>query len=242
VNLRDVSNTTQGSFVQSDSSEPDHGGRSFARDSFNFSNTTEFGSLTLHVSYQHTRLTLTSLDGFFDAFEAFGPQGMAIADKYTADGKVVATSVLGASYDPGHWFVISEWARARLNSFLGDIRAWYVSGGVRVGRFTPYATYGHEHGASNSDPGLLLTGLPPAQAAYASGLNAGLNALLESIPRQSTVSVGARWDFKRNLDFKLQADHTRMGADSYGTLINIQPGLRLGGTVNLISVTVDFVF
>ena len=54
--------------------------------------------------------------------------------------------------------------------------------------------------------------------------------------------MGLRWDFLRNLDLKVQADHTRLGADSFGTLINVQPGLRPGGTVNLFSAVVDFVF
>lgn len=89
---------------------------------------------------------------------------------------------------------------------------------------------------------MTLAGLPPALAGFAAGLNAGLNAVLESIPAQSTVSLGVRWDFMKNLDLKLQADHTRLGADSSGTLINLQPGFRLGSTVNLFSAAVNFVF
>jgi hypothetical protein len=95
--------------------------------------------------------------------------------------------------------------------------------------------------ASNSDPGITLAGLPPALAGFASGLNAGLNALLQGIPAQRTVSLGARWDFAKNLDLKAQFDHTRISAGSNGELINIQPGFRPGGTVNLFSATVDFV-
>jgi hypothetical protein len=51
-----------------------------------------------------------------------------------------------------------------------------------------------------------------------------------------------RWDFTKNFDFKLQCDHTRLGPGSPGTLINTQPGFRPGGTLNLFSATVDFVF
>jgi hypothetical protein len=64
---------------------------------------------------------------------------------------------------------------------------------------------------------------------------------LEAIPDQSTVSLGARWDFAKHVDLKVQFDHTRLGALSDGTLINIQPGFQLGSTVNLFSATVDFV-
>ena len=242
LNLGDLTNTTQGSLVQSNTQQPNNRGTAIARDSFNISNTTEYKSLTFRASYQHARLTIASLDGFLDNFRMFGPQGVAIADKYDSDNKTVVTEVIGASYDPGHWFVISEWGHTRFNSFLGENTAWYASGGYRVGKFTPYVTYAQGSAASNSDPGLTVSGLPPALAGFAAGLNAGLNGLLESIPEQKTVSIGVRWDFIKNLDLKLQADHTRLGADSFGTLINIQAGLRPGGTVNLFSATVDFVF
>ncbi len=242
LNGADLTNTTQGSYVQSNTPQPDNRGPAIARDSINFSNTTEYKSLTFRVSYQHALLTITSLDGFLNTFRMFGPQGVAIADRYDSDGKPVVTEVVGASYDPGRWFVISEWAHTRLNSFLGEDTAWYVSGGYRLGQFTPYATYAEERAASNSDPGLTLTGLPSAAAGFAAGLNAGLNTILEGIPDQHTVSLGARWDCAKNFDLKMQFDHTRIGADSDGALINIQPGFRPGGTVNLFTATIDFVF
>jgi hypothetical protein len=242
ANLGDLNNTTQSSYVQSNTQQPNNRGIAIARDSFNISNTTEYESLTFRVSYQHALLSIASLDGFLDTFKMFGPQGVAIANRYNSDGKPVVTEVIGASYEPGHWFVISEWAHARLNSFLGEDTAWYASGGYRAGQFTPYVTYAHESAASNSDPGLTLTGLPPAAAGFAAGLNAGLNAILQAIPTQRTISMGARWDFAKNMDLKVQFDHTRLGADSDGTLSNIQPGFQPGGTVNLFSATIDFVF
>jgi hypothetical protein len=242
LNSGDLTNTSQGSYVQSDTPQPDNRGSAIARNSINFSNTTEYKSLTFRVSYQRAVLTISSLDGFFDSFRMFGPQGVAIADKYSADGKPVNTEVVGVSYDRGRWFVISEWAHANLNSFLGEDAAWYASAGYRVGQFTPYVTYAQENAASNSDRGVALTGLPPAEAGYAAGLNAGLNAILQAIPTEHTISLGARWDFAKNVDLKVQFDHTRIGSDSDGALINIQPGFRPGGTVNLFDATVDFVF
>ena len=240
--LGDFINTTEGSYVQSNAIQPNNRGTALARNSINFSNTTEYKSLTFRVSYQHVRLTIAALDDFLDTFRLFGSQGIAIADKYDSDNKPVATEVVGASYDPGRWFVISEWGHARFNSFLGESTAWYASSGVRVRQFTPYVTYSRARAASNSDPGLSLTGLPAALAGFAAGLNAALNSILQQIPDQSTVSLGTRWDFAKSFDLKLQFDHTRIGADSDGILINLQPGFRPGGTVNVFSATVDFVF
>ena len=242
ANLEDFTNTTQGSFVQSNTPLPNNRGTAFARDSINFSNTSEYKSLTVRVSYQHARLTIASFDGLLDTFRLFGPQGIVIADDYNSDSKPVVTEVIGASYDPGHWFLISEWGHNRSDSILGENTAWYASGGIRAWKFTPYLTYAHESAAINSDPGIPLAGLSPAQAGMAAGLNAALNAILQGIPAQSTVSLGARWDAVKNVDLKVQFDHTRLGADSNGTLINVQRGFQPGGTVNVISATLDFVF
>ena len=73
------------------------------------------------------------------------------------------------------------------------------------------------------------------------GLNTELNSILGSIAVQKTISVGARWDFLKNVDLKLQYDRTRLGAGSPGTLINLQPDFRPGVGVNLFSIAIDFV-
>ena len=126
---------------------------------------------------------------------------------------------------------------------FGKNTAWYASGGYRFGKFTPFLTYGSVKQDSNtSDPGLNLAALPPFLVGPATGLNAGLNAILGSAAVQTTISVGSRWDLMRNVDLKLQYDHTRHGAGSPGTLSNLQPGFRPGGTVDLVSVALDFVW
>ena len=46
----------------------------------------------------------------------------------------------------------------------------------------------------------------------------------------------------RNIDLKLQYDRINLGAGSAGTLINVQPGFQRGGTVNLLTIAIDFVW
>jgi len=65
---------------------------------------------------------------------------------------------------------------------------------------------------------------------------------LSAKPVQNTISIGVRWDFMKNTDLKLQFDHTSIGDGSIGMLSNTQPGFQLGGKVNMLSATVDFVF
>jgi hypothetical protein len=130
-----------------------------------------------------------------------------------------------------------------LHSALGASTAWYGSGGYRLAKFTPYLIYGAVRADSKtSDPGLNVTALPPFLMGPATGLNAALNGILGAIAVQKTLSVGTRWDLVRNADLKLQFDHTRLGAGSPGVLSNLQPGFKPGGTVNLLSITIDFVW
>ena len=67
------------------------------------------------------------------------------------------------------------------------------------------------------------------------------DATLATVADQRSMSVGARWDFMKNIALKVQYDHTRIGAGSSGTLTNIQPGFVSGGTLNLFSIAIDFV-
>jgi hypothetical protein len=205
--------------------------------------TVEYGDATVHITYEQAHVTVPIINVLPDALRQFGPEGVALADKYDQDDKLIDFTGVSAMYDPGRWFVLGEWGRDNFHSLLGASTAWYVTGGYRISKLTPYLTYSEESANSNrSDPGLTLSALPPALIAPATDLNAALNAALASVTVQRTMSVGARWDVMQNVAIKLQYDHTRLGAGSPGTLINLQPGFKPGGTVNLFSAAVDFVF
>jgi hypothetical protein len=235
--------TVSASYGRADFKVPG-GGSAEVRRLWVISETVEYGAATAHFSFSQARFNfkLNDLNTLFAALRQFGPQGNALADKYNADYKFSQFIALGAMYDPADWFVMGEWGKRDLHSAFGSSTAWYVSGGYRWAKLTPYVTYAQVKANSNSsDPGLTVSALPAYLAGPATGLNAGLNAVLGSIAVQRTISVGARWDFMRNVDFKLQYDHTHLGAGSPGTLTNLQPDFRPGGSVNLFSVTIDFV-
>ena len=124
----------------------------------------------------------------------------------------------GFTYDPGAWFVTADSNRSQ-NSYFGSFIGGYISGGVRVGRFAPYALYSAAH----------------AQSIGSSGL--------QSLGDQHTVAVGVRWDFAKNLDFKLQGEQvTMVTLDDPAAFSNLQPGGRVGDKVNVLSLAIDFVF
>jgi len=213
-----------------------------ARRSWVLDDTVEYGAMTAHMTYQLAHITVDDLHSLMSAFRPFGIQGNAIAEKYDEYNRQASIISAGAIYDPGKWFVMGEGGLTELHSVLGARSGWYTTGGYRVGQFIPYLTYGRLKGDSNtSDPGLPVAELPPFLAAPATGLNAALNGVLGSVPVQRTVAVGLRWDLHQNVDLKTQYDHTVHGAGSSGTLIDLQPDFRPGGTVSLISIAMDFV-
>lgn len=130
----------------------------------------------------------------------------------------------GVSYDPGNWFILSEWIQRESTT---KSSAMYISAGYRVDQFTPYLTYSQNSAAS------FIPGFPaPTAAAFQAAKRA-----------QRTVSMGVRWDFMKNTDVKLQYDQIRLSNDSNGYLANVPAGTILYGTrFHVISAVVDFLF
>jgi hypothetical protein len=242
VHLGEVVNTVVATYGQTNFGIPQGGSFSVKRLRV-IADTIEYGAATLHIAYQASSYTYHTLDPLFDGFRQFGPQGIALANKYDFDDKPAQIVTAGALYDPGNWFVTGEWGQRSLHSAYGEATAWYVSGGYRLFKFTPYLTYARSTADSNtSDPGLSLSGLPANVAGAAAGLNAGLNSILGSLAAQKTLSMGSRWDVMKNVDLKVQYDHINLGAGSAGTLINVQPDFQRGSTVNVASIAIDFVW
>ncbi|EWG99225.1 hypothetical protein Q427_26100 [Halomonas sp. BC04] len=240
--IGDVTHTLRGTYGKADA-RYQGGGTAEAREAMGLASTLEWGATTLFASYGQYRLTIEELNPFFDGFRFFGPEGEAIADRYDVDDKRFEVISFGARYDPGDWFLMGEWARSDSQTLIGDLRGWYVTGGVRVGAVTPYVTVARASVSSNlSDPGLSTEWMPPEWLPTAELFNETLNHLLLSSARQRSLSLGARWDFARNMALTAQYDHIDIDGGSQGILLNLQPGFEPGGTVNLFSLALDFVF
>ncbi|MFT5532943.1 MAG: hypothetical protein ACI8WM_001230 [Burkholderiaceae bacterium] len=205
-------------------------------------NTFTSGATTLRASYQRAGLTVPDSNAFFDRYRQFGPAGNAIADNYSLAHQRISFLSLGATYDPGDWFLMSEWGSGKFSSVIGNQTAWYASGGYRLGAWTPYATYSTSKKHSPiSDSGLNPARLPAAAAAGAVALNGVLNNLLKPTT-SSTISLGTRWDVRSNVALKLQIDHIRPTAGSSAGLVNVSSGYSPDASFNVVSLVADFVF
>jgi hypothetical protein len=233
------------------------GGSIDAKNYFEISNTTERGPFSTRIGVSYGRVDVRSeLDELLDAFTAFGnaidgipglepaaAQARRIVERYELDDAPIWLLTVGGTYDPGDWLLMAELARFEGSGFLSDATAWYVTGGYRIGAFTPYLTYAWLRADHRFDAGITTTGLPLELATGASGLNAGLESTLASLDfSQTTMAVGVRWDFRRDAAVKLQYEHVDLRSGSPGRLGNVQSDFDPGGRVDVISLTIDFVF
>lgn len=196
-----------------------------------------YGSTTYRAYYLSFKLSLNNLD----LDEPTGPYAIlrnyaggfnpvyspALADQYQLKDKKVTYLSLGWNYDPGDWFLMAEAARnAGDEDQLAHTTAGYLTGGIRFGSWTPYLMVAKKQVDSP------LTNANPVIDAIVAGNNSA----------QSSASLGLRWDFRTNMDLKLQFDRVKNDTGSTGSLINTQPAFKPGESYNLISATLDFVF
>jgi hypothetical protein len=222
-----ANNTVQAYYGKSSVNLTSGGAKS--RPSWGVNDTVDIGALSLRAGYNSLKIDLDipSLAGLFAGFRAFGEQDML--EKYKLDGMKTSALSLGATYDPGDWFVVGEFVDYKGAGFLSDTRSWYANAGYRVGKFTPYVGYSNitSHIKAESDAGFL---------------NAGVNTTLNAFtPTQHTTSIGLRWDVMKNVALKTQFDRIKTGENSSGRLRSF-PGYVPGSNVDVVTVAADFVF
>jgi hypothetical protein len=234
------------------------GGNKFtSKFSWGINDTAEMGSLSLRAGYNSLKLdvgfpglkpVLTGLDGLaagagsvpLPPYQAVAQQASSLSRKFALDNVVVSALALGATYDPGNWFVMSEFVAFKGAEFLSDSRSWYLSGGYRLGTWTPYVTHSasvaHVHHQN-----ITTTGADPLAPA-AAGLTGYVNAVLDAFAStQNTSSIGVRWDARKNLALKAQFDKVSIGSSSNGRFIPAA-GAKPSKHPDLITLAADFVF
>ena len=162
---------------------------------FGVFDTVEYRALTTHVGYLHAHVSVP--------FQSQMPTSV-----YSA----------GASLDMERWFLQGELARVTVSGLTPGYEAGYVTAGLRVGKFTPYATYAVEHSLD--------------RPVISPNFNTG----------QRAASAGVRWDFAKNFDLKVQYDRVWTPAGSTGLFMNEQPNFQLGSGTHVVTATLDFVF
>lgn len=205
------------------------GGTAKGESSWGVNDTIEMGSLTLRASYASIKekLTAAAFDPLFAGMAALGETDMLA--KYDISNMPVSAFSLGASYDPGKWFVLSEFVHYKGDAVLANSRSWYAAGGYRVGKFTPYLIHSRVKASVKEE----------TEGGF---LNGAINATMYSASgSQKTTSVGVRVDAMKNVAIKAQYDRVTTGDKSNGRF-RPYPGYVTGSSADIVTLGVDFVF
>jgi len=162
----------------------------------------QYGDTSVHLAYQAMNWAITYVQN-----PRPGPTG-----RFQLTGA-------GFTYDPGKWFVTGDSNYVQFDS-NGDFVAWYLSGGVRLGPFTPYVMF-----------------------STMSSLTSAPRSGFKSPGDGHTVTAGVRWDFVKNVDLKLQLQRVSIETLTFpDEFTNLQPGVRVGDKADVASLALDFVF
>lgn len=136
-----------------------------------------------------------------------------------------STWTAGVNYDPGTWYASAEVMKTK-DDVYGKGTTLMLGAGYRIGDWTPYVTRSSQRIDSFGTSGDMGTGAKVGD-------------------EQVSTGVGVRWDFRKNMDFKLQYEQIKSGpiAMTYPiSLSNFQPGFLAQPKVNAVTAVVDFVF
>jgi hypothetical protein len=215
--------------------------------------TAQSGDFTYRFGYYQTKLTFAApvVTSFFGANGVSGTFGTlcntardAVACTQAAEllptDKKGSFVSLGVAYDNGEYFVNGEYGVRNTDSYLADATHGYVTGGMRFGKFTPYATYSVW---KTDSPTKFSGSTNPTTNAVVTGL------LLSNQMDQDTTNLGVRFDIAKNVALKAQWDqiqtHAKGGqaGTAAGLFRNQTTAFKNSdNTVKVISFSVDFVF
>ena len=175
-----------------------------------------FSARTL-LARSKTSAANAEFDGFVDGISAFGaaiPNASEVAEGFSVNDDTGTFFEVAVDIDKYDWFVGAEFTQTEVDgSIIADNKAWYVTAGMRFGKFTPHITYEVEEADNGTQLGLVAS-LPPQIATGDAVTDATWSAIYQGaagIAAQqeldvSAVTVGLRYDVEPG--FALKTDVT----------------------------------
>jgi len=178
-----------------------------------------FSARTL-VARGKTSAANEEFDAFVDGVAAFGafiPSASTAAAGFSVDEDTGTFFEVAVDIDKYDWFIGAEYTQTEVDgAVIADNKAWYVTAGMRFGKFTPHITYEREEGDNAAQLGLVAA-LPSTIAtgdAVTDATWAGVYQIASGIAAQQALDVdavtaGLRYDVEPG--FALKADVTWYG-------------------------------
>lgn len=213
------------------------------------------GGYTLRFGHSQGKLSVetaslgtlrSGLSGVLAGGLGAGPQALAnqMLNDVTTTGQKATFTGLGASLDRDNIVLATEYTwRSIDKGVVADTTGWYVLGGYRLGAVLPYAV------VSRLTVDDVNTSLNPQAAALGAAYRGAQGLINVGKVSQNTLSLGARWDFRRGMALKAQFDRISKPSSSNGLFLNPDASTASGQDffnnkkkVNVLSLAVDFVF
>jgi len=176
-----------------------------------------------------------SINAIFSGLKNSGsPQALELADKYENNKKYVEVINAGFSTEQKNLIVQGEFTARNSAGFISDTRAFYINGGYRFDKLTPYVGYSHMKVVSPNE----------STPFYGNALNGNINLLLRAVDySQNTKTFGVKYDVVDNLALKLQFDRITPDKDKGRSgLLSKNSSFDKNEAINTITFTTDFVF
>lgn len=167
---------------------------------------------------------------------AFIPSAAGLANELSLTDKKFTYLSAGIAYDEGPLqaqLMLNQLSSASL--LFPTNRAAYLTFGYRIDQWTPYFTYSASRPANKNTASRLPLGVSPDIDMLAAAFNDAIN---NQYNRQTTFSLGVRYDLTEKSNVKLQVDDIK--TDDYFLVRNNQPGWN--GKARLISIAYNFIF
>ncbi|PHS55900.1 MAG: topoisomerase IV [Alteromonas sp.] len=155
------------------------------------------------------RGTTTAVNEDFDTFVAgmgqfgaFIPSATAAAEGFSVNEDSGTFFEIAIDIDKYDWFIGAEFTKTEVDdAIIASDEAWYVTAGMRFGKFTPHITYEVEE-ADNGDQVALVAGLPSmidtgdavTDATWSAIYQAATGIAADQAQDTSAVTLGLRYD------------------------------------------------
>ena len=152
-------------------------------------------------------------DAFVDGVGQFGavvPGASVLASGLRVDEDTGTFFELAVGVDKYDWFVGAEYTQTEVDgSVIADNKAWYVTAGLRFGKFTPHITYEVEEADNGAQLGLvaalpatIATGDTVTDATWSGIYQAANGIAAQQNLDVSAVTAGLRYDVEPGLALK----------------------------------------
>jgi hypothetical protein len=188
-----------------------------------------FGMMRGQLTVKNRPAELENVANGLQAASNFYPDAAKLAEKFGIVNRHAQFTSFGASYDGKDIILLSEFTKRKTGSIMPDSTAWYLSGGIKRGAWTPYLTYS----AQRIDSPRQDTSIPSV-GPFAS-LYKTVNSVLAYPVDTKTTALGLRFEYSPKILLKTELENIQGG-------ISPLPGHPQPNNVKVISFVVDFIF